>query len=311
MKEWNMQTIRRRTFLLVVTMAAALALSNGVAFAITNIVCKVGKPCWGDNTPNVIKGTGYADTIVGLAGNDNINGNGGNDTIYSGSDGDVVYGGYGNDKIYPYEGNDTVHGGPGNDTILDVFANVVLLYDSNDNIYAEDGNDKITLWFGTDRAFGGKGTDTMVIRQERIPYIAGGADRDYINVYDSDEPDVYGDWGDDVIKLINGTGEQDAEGNDGNDTIIVKSDSAQEFADVTGDWGSDDIGKPGNDVIDVADGHPNDDVMCGGGYDTVTADVTRDSDGFLDPANSDNVGEPWWAGDPPEPENSCEKIIEV
>lgn len=61
----------------------------------------------GDDGPNFIEGTGYADVIYGL---------GGNDTLIGGAEDDVIYGGIGDDYIDGDAGSDTLYGGLGNDT---------------------------------------------------------------------------------------------------------------------------------------------------------------------------------------------------
>lgn len=76
----------------------------------------------GDNANNLIEGLGSSDELYGRGGNDTLHGNSGNDTIFgdlgddlSVSGHDVIYGGEGDDVLHGGEGRDTVNGGEGFD----------------------------------------------------------------------------------------------------------------------------------------------------------------------------------------------------
>jgi virginiamycin B lyase len=87
------------------------------------------------NGPDVILGTGAAETINAL---------GGNDVVCSGGGVDTVNGGAGNDTVFGQEAGDTLNGQAGADT-LDGGA----------------GNDRLNGGIGTDRCTGGAGTDSQ------------------------------------------------------------------------------------------------------------------------------------------------------
>lgn len=67
-----------------------------------------------------IKGSTFADSLVGGSGNDKIFGNRGDDEIRAGSGKDIAKGGQGHDVFYNDEGADAFFGGGGIDTLIDV-----------------------------------------------------------------------------------------------------------------------------------------------------------------------------------------------
>jgi len=67
------------------------------------------------NFENLIGSNGFADTLIGSAGNNAIYGQGGNDTIYGGAGNDSLYGMQGNDALVGGGGADLLVGGAGDD----------------------------------------------------------------------------------------------------------------------------------------------------------------------------------------------------
>ena len=183
--------------------AAGLVLSfDGVDFALLpNFTSASFTPAWFEPlvapirnqvlNPNIVGGTGFADTMTGTGSNDLLNpsdgddtvsGLGGDDWIDGGRGNDVLAGDAGNDILYGGVGigNDTISGGAGDDLVFSGNGfNQVDAGDGNDlvfgapgrdivrgglgrdTVYGEDGNDVISGMNGNDLLFGGGGTDTL------------------------------------------------------------------------------------------------------------------------------------------------------
>ena len=101
-----------------------------------------------------IRGSDYADTLLGSIdgerlrgeeGDDLINGRGGDDRLEGDEGNDTIYGGLGNDWISGNTGNDTIYAGAG-----------------NDDVEGGEGDDYIDLGVGDNAAVGGAGNDTMI-----------------------------------------------------------------------------------------------------------------------------------------------------
>lgn len=104
--------MKRRAILLLVAMGAALALSSGLALAVTK-QCKAGVDC---------HGTKEDDRLLGTASPDNMFGERGDDRLYGKEESDELYGGKGKDKLFGGPNNpvgfaDQLDGGPGNDAL--------------------------------------------------------------------------------------------------------------------------------------------------------------------------------------------------
>ena len=111
--------MKRRTLLLLTTMAMAMVMASGVALA-KAITCPTGSngQCVGTFGADVITGTDNTDTIDGKFGADTINALGSPDTINGGGGADTIDGGTGDDVIRDDTGNfardnDTLKGGEG------------------------------------------------------------------------------------------------------------------------------------------------------------------------------------------------------
>ena len=70
----------------------------------------------GDDQRNALNGEGGADVLVGHGGNDTLDGGGGNDTLDGGAGNDVLRGGDGNDILFDSGGFNELWGGAGTDT---------------------------------------------------------------------------------------------------------------------------------------------------------------------------------------------------
>lgn len=133
----------------------------------------------GDQYFNVerYRGTQWADTMTGSAGNDYLDGGWGNNTLYGMGGDDTLLAADNEDKIYGGDGNDLIRSGWGGDT----------LYGGNDDdiIYGEAWNDTLYGGSGNDQLFGGDHDDT-IYGDLGNDTISGGGGRDRVNYSQSD-----------------------------------------------------------------------------------------------------------------------------
>jgi Ca2+-binding RTX toxin-like protein len=156
----------RRTLLLLSTLALALSLAAGAAFAQT--------PRFGAQGPGVSKtcpedcdGTTYPDTLIGTDAPNHIDGLGGNESV---TFGDYIPTHGGNDVVYGNAGGDRIEGGR-----------------SADSIFGGSGNDLLIGGKGEDSVDGGTGDDSIMVKdgQRDMVNCGGGTDsvtRDSIDV---------------------------------------------------------------------------------------------------------------------------------
>ncbi len=198
-----------------------------------------------------VKGTTFADTILGAAtadrleggnGSDRLDGREGDDTLFGGNGADSITGGAGNDLADGGNGHDHIFGGPGDDTVLGK--------DGNDTLRGLDGDDTIRGGNGNDTIQGGNGADT----------IRGEAGNDTI-LGEVGNDTLGGDDGDD--RLLGGVGDDSLRGGNGSDSLF-------------GDDGADRIqGEDGDDFIFGGGG--NDRLEGGIGADTLTGGADPDT----------------------------------
>jgi RTX calcium-binding nonapeptide repeat (4 copies)/FG-GAP repeat/FG-GAP-like repeat len=110
-----------------------------------------------------IKGTRFADTLIGNAdnnvlignaGNDLLNGRAGNDTLLGGNGNDVMYGDNGGDVLKGDRGNDLLDGGKGNDYLTGGTGSDVLLGGrGHDFLVGGADNDRLTGSTGNDQFY--------------------------------------------------------------------------------------------------------------------------------------------------------------
>jgi Ca2+-binding RTX toxin-like protein len=115
----------------------------------------------GSNRNDRLEGEGGDDTINGGAGNDTIRGLAGNDTLNGETGNDTIEGGDGDDLIDGGDGNDTLRGGNGNDTIRAG----VNSANTGDSLFGDAGDDILLAEPGNTNSFvnlyGGTGNDTI------------------------------------------------------------------------------------------------------------------------------------------------------
>jgi Ca2+-binding RTX toxin-like protein len=126
----------RKTVLLVASVALAMVVAGGVAWAAT-ISC-------GGNWERC-NGTNQADTMKGNGGNNLMYGKGRADTMYGYGAKDFLNGGTGSDKLYPGKGiHNRALGGPGADTL-----------------YGGIDHDILNGGLGADKLYGGTKIDQL------------------------------------------------------------------------------------------------------------------------------------------------------
>jgi Ca2+-binding RTX toxin-like protein len=164
--------MRRRTIVLLASIALTLVLASGVALAAT-VNCVAGaSECTGTPNPDTINGSADADFIYGLAGADDMRGNEGADYLQGDRGADHLRGDEGQDTLWggalkedgPLDNSDdVVHGGKESDYIYSGFAQK----GSVDRVFGDKGNDTIEA----EKAYGypktkdivdcGRGDDTV------------------------------------------------------------------------------------------------------------------------------------------------------
>jgi Ca2+-binding RTX toxin-like protein len=147
----------RKTILLLASMASAVLLASGVAWAITTIDCKASKSCQGTGGDDVITGTASRDVIIPYDGTDIVYADppnkpltnpptfpkeGGNDDVRHSFGDDTIYGGPGNDTLRGGRGNDKIYGGPGKD-LIDCAYLETRSGDTGDTAYYTPGQDTV------------------------------------------------------------------------------------------------------------------------------------------------------------------------
>ena len=157
----------RKTILLLASVALAMLVAGGVAWAAT-IQCpnagtnQFGHPlCYGTKTADTMRGTNLHDEMYGRAGADTIYGRSSADSMRGGPGSDKMYGGGGKDRLFGQEGVDRVYGQEGSDSIF------LQGFDdrSNDYLYGGRDNDGIVAngKYGVDRIYGDRGADSIVV----------------------------------------------------------------------------------------------------------------------------------------------------
>ncbi len=187
---------------------------------------------------NKVRGTRFADVIVGGPGNDDLVGFLGNDVISGGAGNDILNGGGGADTLNGGAGNDTINGFGGNDTIIastgnDAIDGGSVKTETNTIDYSQlpdtpPAGVTVDLIAGTDTKPGGGGSDTL----NDITNVIGTAGDDTI-VGSNHQSTLIGGAGNDTITggsgkdtIDPGTGTNTVDGGKGIDTITFASAAA-------------------------------------------------------------------------------------
>lgn len=256
--------MRRRTTLLLIAMAAALALSTGAALAVTKQCRPDAAACNGTKEDDKLLGSSGVDDIFGLRGDDRLLGNEESDELSGGKGRDRLFGGPNN----PVGFADRLDGGPGNDALSGGDGNDIYYYLAN-----SWGKDVITEAAipDTDPGTGNKinlqpsvttpVTINLVSDSGPAPEMRNGDGTSTVN------------WSGNVVDRV--------ESYSGGDDVIDGNPAANDIRSQNGVSVVSSGG--GNDVVNVFDSAPGDTVDCGGvvvaDNDTVYADpgdtVTR------------------------------------
>lgn len=238
----------------------------------------------GDDGADTIRGGAGNDTLVGGSGNDRLYGDGGNDLLIGGDGSDFLSGGDGDDTIHDDAGGNTsVEGGAGNDQIFVAGdGGYVNGGDGDDQITTtgdnlilngQDGNDYIWSTGDNGTVDGGNGADQLQYDGQN-GNVFGGADNDTITAVGSGI-NIAGEGGDDYI-ITSSSGVIDADGGDGNDTLVAQGENN------SGYWTSQTTltGGLGNDVFAVTgySGFQGDEVTITDLIEGTSGDVLNDGD---------------------------------
>jgi Ca2+-binding RTX toxin-like protein len=201
----------------------------------------------GDNNNDTISGRGGSDDLEGGDGNDRLDGGDGNDDLEGDAGTDVLTGDAGDDELSGSEGNgDFVDGGPGDDFVFG---------------FGGDGTGDVQQ--------GGPGVDFI-----RYSVGSGTPPFDNFNINLANGTASRTNNG---VENDTATGFEEAESDEGNDTLVGTSGVNELFGDrgndtLDGGGGGDQLfGGPGNDSLLSRDGFADRD-SCGDGTDTATAD---------------------------------------
>jgi Ca2+-binding RTX toxin-like protein len=165
----------RKTMLVVASVAAAMVVLGGVAWA-ANIKCPTGdrighlRECMGTPKADTMNGTPYRDFIVGKEGAATIYGYKARDRLLGGDGLDKVYGQRGRDEIVGQLGSDRVYGGPGSDTI-GTTGRSSPNDTSDDYLHGGAGGDALVSQgkSGVDHLYGEDGDDFILVSQRQFP----------------------------------------------------------------------------------------------------------------------------------------------
>ena len=234
---------------------------------------------------DTLTGSAGADAIEGLAGNDVITGLGGGDVIDAGDGDDQVSGGDGNDIIVGGSGVDIINGGAGDDQIHGGLGNDVIDGGSGNNeIFGDEGDDQISNTGGSANIYGGDGNDTInasgfIVNGEDgndtitatggVVFMQGGLGDDTLtNLFGSLGGNLYGDQGNDILRIENASGNF-AIGGDGDDDITVVGVGGFANNSVNGDAGNDVLRISGGGSVWLGTGLNQVILLSAGGFVTI------------------------------------------
>ncbi len=137
----------------------------------------------GDAKDNLIIGSGFADTLSGLAGNDSLSGLAGNDTLYGGTGNDSLNGGSGADTMVGGDGSDSYIVDDAGDIVTET--NILVSTGGTDIVYSgitsytlSDNVEKLILT-GTDAINGtGNTLNNVLIGNGAVNSLSGGVGND-------------------------------------------------------------------------------------------------------------------------------------
>ncbi len=148
----------RRIILVLTTIALALIVGSGVAFAAVKFGAEGRDFIQGTDDPDVLYGRGGADGLLGRGGDDLLHGGNGDDYLFGGVGNDAMYGGAGDDfmglgpDFQPDTGGDVLYGGSGNDELVAIEGSFIhpLPHQSQDIVFCGPGTDAVYYLKGVD-----------------------------------------------------------------------------------------------------------------------------------------------------------------
>lgn len=230
-----------------------------------------------DQVDEVLDQLAQVNVITGTANSDTLNGTAGVDWIYPGQGGDTVYGMGGDDVIFAGldTSYDTFYGGDGNDTVSYVLSAMGVTIDLGDQMVYGDGD-----------------TDELDSIEN-----ASGSDYDDVIVASNGANTIYGNAGDDIIKVTLDVANDLFDGGTGTDTLSFEdevqsvevslnngsfsyvgddmqtyTDTIANFENLTGGSGDDRL--TGDSGVNVLNGNGGDDTLEGGAGDDTLYDGT-------------------------------------
>lgn len=177
--------------------------STGVTIDLTSVAQNTGGSGL-DTLLNIegVRGTDYADSLTGNAGNNHLDGHDGNDTLL---------GGDGDDMLSETTGDDSINGGAGTDTLSYYETSVALTINLNITAAQNTGAGNDTI-IGIENLIGGQGHDNLLGNSQNN-MLQGMAGNDTLDGADGND------------FLDGGTGADYMVGGDGNDVYVIDSDS--------------------------------------------------------------------------------------
>lgn len=165
------------------------------------------------------------------ATNVKIDGRSGNDSLFGTDTGAVdIIGGSGNDRLHARGSTGDMDGGSGNDRIAGgPLVNIITDTVGIDKIRGFEGDDVITIGDGGDNADGNEGNDTIINLSGLDSRMHGGAGNDIITGQGDSSDHMLGGLQDDILNM--GGGDDDAHGNEGDDTFRVTLNSMLDAGD--------------------------------------------------------------------------------
>jgi Ca2+-binding RTX toxin-like protein len=169
----------RKTFLVLASVALAMVVAGGVAWAAT-IKCPNTRTSSGSP---ICEGTAKADRMLGTSRHDEMRGKKGGDTMYGrGGEYDFMLGNPGPDRMFGGPARDHIEGGPGVDKLYgnegnndDIFTGTLVSLGRDEGVENSD--------FSDDYAYGGRGNDHIVAGGTRgVDRVYGDKENDRISV---------------------------------------------------------------------------------------------------------------------------------
>lgn len=230
-----------------------------------------------DQVDEVLDQLAQVNVITGTANSDTLNGTAGVDWIYPGQGGDTVYGMGGDDVIFAGldTSYDTFYGGDGNDTVSYVLSAMGVTIDLGDQMVYGDGD---TDELDSIENASGSNYDDTIVASNVANTIYGNAGDDIIKVTLDVANDLFdGGTGTDTLSFEDEVQSVEVSLNNGSfsyvgDDMQTYTDTIANFENLTGGSGDDRL--TGDSGVNVLNGNGGDDTLEGGAGDDTLYDGT-------------------------------------